>query len=54
MNSKTAEIVNIFLEELNALLESKTVEEALYWLIAYLNNGLRILYEVISCFEDKS
>lgn len=54
MNSQTAEILKIFTEELNGLLEAQTVEEALYWLIAYLHNGLRILNEVISRFEDKN
>lgn len=53
MNSQMAEILNIFSEELNNLLEAKTVEEALYWLIAYLHNGLKILNEVVSRFEDK-
>ncbi len=54
MNSQTAEILSVFSEELKSLLEAETVEEALYWLIAYLHNGLRILNEVLSCFEDKN
>lgn len=54
MNSQKAEILNIFSEELNGLLEAQTVEEALYWLVSYLHNGLRILSEVVSCFKDKN
>ena len=42
------------MEELNILLEAKTVEEALFGLIAYLHNGLRILNEVMAGFEDKN
>lgn len=54
MNSQTTEILSIFAEELNVLLEAKTAEEVLYGLIAYLHNGLSILNEVMARFENKN
>ncbi len=53
MYSQMNEILNKFTEELNNLLEAETAEEALYGLIAYLHNGLKILNEVVLHFEDK-
>lgn len=53
MDSQMNEILNNFTKELNILLEAKTVDEALYGLIAYLHNGLRILNEVILHLEQK-
>lgn len=54
VNTQMNEVLNIFTDEFNFLLEAKSVEEALYGLIAYLHNGLTILNEVISRFEDKN
>lgn len=53
MNQQINEVLNEFAEELNILLEAKTVEEALYGLVAYLHNGLKILNEVVLRFGDK-
>ena len=48
------EVVNMLTDELNILLDAQTVEEALYGMIAYLNNGLKILYEVVTNFNDNT
>ena len=53
MNQQINEVLNEFAEELNILLEAKTVEEALYGLVAYLHNGLKIQNEVVLRFGDK-
>ena len=53
MDLRMNEVLNKFMDELNIWLEAKTVEEALYGLIAYLHNGLVILNEVILHFESK-
>ena len=53
MNSKMNDVINTLTQELYALIEAKTVEEALYGLIAYLHNGLIILNEVLLHFDSK-
>lgn len=50
MDSQMNEILNTLTEELNILLDAESVEEALYGMIAYLHNGLKILNEVVSRF----
>lgn len=54
MDTHMNEDLHKLTEELNILLKAKTVEEALYGLIVYLQNGLVILNEVLSHFEDKT
>ena len=54
MTAQMIEVVNMLTDELNILLDAQTVEEALYGMIAYLNNGLKILYEVVTNFNDNT